>query len=80
MEELRIANRLTRREDDELFQAQVSPNGLFNWLKLLDILFYQERHKVAVSTVFGDSDTAWFAPSGKGRPNEWPEVQSSLPG
>ena len=65
VEEFGVPYRLTCREDDELFQAQVSPNGLFNRLKLCDIFFYQERHKVAVSTVFGDSDTAWYCTIGQ---------------
>src|SRR5207244_2731632 len=34
VEEFRIADRLARREDDERFQAQVSPDGLLYWVKL----------------------------------------------
>ena len=66
MEELGVTNHLTRREDDELFQAQVSPNGLFNRGKLFDIFLYQERDKVAVCTVSGDGDTAWYSPIRQG--------------
>src|SRR5438067_1111793 len=65
VEELRVTNGFTRREDDELFQSQVSTYALFNWLKLLDIFFYQERDKVAVSTIFGDGDTAWCCAIGQ---------------
>src|SRR6266853_3304991 len=52
VEELRIADRLTSREDDDLFQAQVSPDGLLYWVKLFDLLCYQERDKVAICAVF----------------------------
>src|SRR5712692_3157687 len=47
MEELGVTHHFTRREDDELFQAQISTDGLLDRLKLFDVLFYQERHKVA---------------------------------
>jgi len=59
VEELGIADGLTRREDDERFQAQISPYTLFSWLKLFDIFFYQDGDKVAVCTVFGDGDAVW---------------------
>ena len=61
VEELGIANHFTRREDDELFQAQVSPYTLLYGVKLLDILFYQDGDKVALSFIFRDGDAAWLA-------------------
>ncbi len=42
-EEFGVANRLASREDHEVFQAQVSANGLFTWLKLLDVFFDQDE-------------------------------------
>src|SRR6266571_4119910 len=61
VKELGIADRLTSREDDERFQAQVNPDRLLNWIKLFDLLLYQNGDKVAISTVFGDGDTAWYS-------------------
>src|SRR6266568_3022986 len=65
LEELGVPHHLTSREDDERFQAQVSPYTLLTWFKRFDLFFYQQRHKVAVCTVFGDGDTAWCCAIGQ---------------
>src|SRR5947208_3095076 len=52
-----LANKLT--------PSQVKPNRRrcdFQWL---DVLFYQEGDKVALSFIFGDGDTAWLTPIGQ---------------
>src|SRR5690348_10158146 len=59
VEELRVAYHLTCREDDEFFQSQVSTYTLFHWRKGFDILFYQQRHEIAVSTILCDGDMTW---------------------
>src|SRR5713101_2333130 len=66
IEELGVADGLASREDDELFQAQVSPDGLLYRLKLFDLLCYQERDKVAICTVFRNGDAAWCCPHRQG--------------
>jgi len=60
-EEFGVAIGVTIRGDDHRLQAQVKPNRRrcdFQWL---DILFYQDGDKVALSFIFGDGDAAWLA-------------------
>ncbi len=79
MEELGITNRLTCREDDERFQAQVSTYRLFHWLKLLNILFNQDGHEVAICTVFRDGNGTRLCSIRQGsRPDECRAVPSIL--
>ena len=64
VEELGIANSLTRREDHHGLQAQVQPHLLVHIRQGLDVLFHQDGDKVAVGRVFGDGHctglTAWW--------------------
>ena len=64
VEELGIANGLTRREDHHGLQAQVQPHLLVHLRQGLDVLYHQDGDKVAVGRVFGDGHgtglTAWW--------------------
>jgi hypothetical protein len=64
-EEMRIADFLTSGEDHEVFQAQISPNGLLDWFKVGNLLFDQDGHEIPIRGIFGDGDGAWFAAFGK---------------
>src|SRR6185312_6637460 len=65
-EKFGIADLLTSREDHEVFQSKISSNGLRCWLKMGDLLFDQDAHKVAISSVFGDGHCGWLGIVGQG--------------
>src|SRR6266487_1734124 len=65
-EELGIPVGMPIRGDHHRLQAQVKPNLLRGHFQWLDVLFYQERDKVAFSFIFGDGDTPWLASIGQG--------------
>ncbi len=71
VEKLWVANGLSSGEDHEVFQAQISPDGRLNGIKLLDLLFYQQRDEIAISTVFCHGDGRRSTSLGQGtRPND----------
>ncbi len=59
--ELRIAVGMTIAGDDHRLQTQVKPHHLRRDFQGLDVLFYQDAYKVAVSLIFGDGDATWLA-------------------
>src|SRR5437016_4312826 len=59
--ELRIAVGLTVARDNHTLESQVKPYLLIDAWQVFDIFFYQVGDKVAVSTIFGDSDGRRFA-------------------
>ena len=66
VEELGVSMRAPIGCDDHRLQAQVKPNRLRGDFQGLDVLFYQDGDKVAVSFIFGDGDAAWLTSIGQG--------------
>src|SRR5260370_25084361 len=70
-QECGVPNSFASREDNERLQAQVSPVRASGWWQVGNVLFNQNRDEVAVCTVLGDGDTAWFCSIGQGaRPHD----------
>src|SRR5216684_2019162 len=65
-EEFGVTNIFAIREDNERLQAQVSTDRASGRWQLGNVLFNQDRDEVAVCTVLGDGDTAWFCSIGQG--------------
>jgi hypothetical protein len=61
----RVANALTSRESHHRLDAKIKTNHFVdNWL-WFNVLFYQDRDKVAVCTILGDGDRTGFGPFGQ---------------
>src|SRR5256712_5600804 len=60
-EELGIAVGMPIRGDDHRLQAQIKPNHLRGNFQWLDVFFYQDGDKIAVSFILGDRDAAGLA-------------------
>jgi hypothetical protein len=60
-----ITHFLTSGKDYEVFESQINPNGLLDWFKGCHILFDQDTHKVAISSIFRDGDGTRFAAFGQ---------------
>ena len=58
--ELRVAVGVPIGSDKHGLQAQIKPYLLIHYRQVFDIFFYQERDKVAIGTVFGDSNRSGF--------------------
>src|SRR5271157_385235 len=58
-EEFRIANCLTRRENDKGFQPKISSYSLLSGWILLHLCFYQNTDEIAISAILGDSGGGW---------------------
>jgi hypothetical protein len=66
VEELGVSMRAPIGGDDHRLQAQIKPYHLRGDVQGLDVLYYQEGDKVAVSFIFGDGDAAWLTALGQG--------------
>src|SRR5437016_2636322 len=65
-EEFGVTNIFAIREDNERLQAQVSADRASGRWQVGNVLFNQDRDEVAICTVLGDGDTAWFCSIGQG--------------
>src|SRR6266496_2429128 len=66
VEELGVTMRAPIGGDDQRLQAQIQPYHLRGDVQGLDVLFYQEGDKVAVSFIFGDGDAPGLTSIGQG--------------
>src|SRR6266566_1052162 len=64
--EFRVAKGMPIARDDHALESQVKPDLLVDHWQRGDIFLNQERDEVAVSTIFGDGDTAGLASFGQG--------------
>ncbi len=63
--EFGIANTLTGGEDDYRLDPQIQTNHVGRWRQWLDLLFNQERDKIAICTILGDRDRTGLGVLGK---------------
>jgi len=54
--EARVTDALTSREGNHRFDAEIKTNHCVDYWFVLNVLFYQDRNKVAVRTILGNGD------------------------